>query len=71
MSISPNPKALPRPMPLRMAGLSGILCARLVSLLTYEPFAKDNGELGPCFVTVIGSDLTNAEGKLFDELVDG
>ena len=29
-------------------GLSGILCVRPVSLLTLEPFAKDDGELGPC-----------------------
>jgi hypothetical protein len=29
-------------------GLSGILCARPVSLLTLEPVAKDDCELGPC-----------------------
>ena len=32
----------------RSKGLSGILCVRLVSLLTLEPFARDDGELGPC-----------------------
>ena len=29
-------------------GLSGILCSGPVSLLTFEPFAEDDGELGSC-----------------------
>ena len=33
----------------RGLGLSGILCVRPVSLLTLEPFAKDDGELSPRF----------------------
>jgi hypothetical protein len=29
-------------------GVSGILCARPVSSLTFEAFAEDDGELRPC-----------------------
>ena len=29
-------------------GLSGILCGRPISLLSHEPFAEDDGELGAC-----------------------
>ena len=43
--LSGGPQARPFET-LEPLGLSGILCARLISSLSDEPFAEDDGELG-------------------------